>query len=117
MKPCVKLSVSVVLSVCFGAPVVPWPCGSGALRAADGETGAVQHLVLFDFFEEATSRDVRQAIYNAAVDGDSNVVLKLRSPVPEDAYLCYGTGRDPICNLVDEEDMAAPVFGSAEIER
>jgi hypothetical protein len=52
-------------------------------------------------------------IYNAAVDpaDGSVVILKLQNPAPEDASLEYGAGLDPLCNLTDLEDMAAPVFG------
>ncbi len=57
-----------------------------------------------------------RTIYNASVDPGSpdTVVLKLRDPIPEDAVLLYGAGFDPACNLVDEDDMAAPVFGPME---
>lgn len=58
-------------------------------------------------------------IYNARVDPESpnTVLLKLRGPVPADAHLHYGRGLNPVCNLVDAEDMAAPAFGPVEIER
>jgi sialate O-acetylesterase len=56
-------------------------------------------------------------IYNVSVDPEApdTVVLKLQSPVPEDALLWYGVGLDPVCNLVDEEGMAALVFGPATL--
>ncbi len=58
-------------------------------------------------------------IFNAQVDpaAPAAVVLKLNAAVPEDAFLHYGAGLDPTCNLVDDEDMAAPVFGPAAIAR
>ncbi|HZN58973.1 MAG TPA: sialate O-acetylesterase [Planctomycetota bacterium] len=60
-----------------------------------------------------------RTIYNASVDRSAHdtVVLKLQNPPPEGAVLHYGWGLDPICNLVDAEDMAAPVFGPIEIRR
>lgn len=57
-------------------------------------------------------------IYNAGVDpaDGSAVILKLQNPAPEDASLEYGAGLDPLCNLTDLEDMAAPVFGPLPLE-
>jgi len=57
-------------------------------------------------------------IYKAFVDPAATnvVVLELRAP-PSDGYLWYGAGLAPVCNLVDAEDMAAPVFGPVAIER
>jgi len=54
-----------------------------------------------------------RTIYNASVDPETGdtIVLRLQSPAPEGATIQYGLGFDPICNLVDSEDMAAPVFG------
>ena len=37
-------------------------------------------------------------------------------PLPPGAKLWYGWGSDPYCNLVDDANMAAPVFGPMEIE-
>lgn len=37
--------------------------------------------------------------------------------VPEGSALWYGRGTDPYCNLIDEWDMAAPVFGPWPIAR
>lgn len=58
-------------------------------------------------------------IYNASVDprARDTVVLKLQSPAPADAFLHYGAGFDPLSNLTDEEDMAAPVFGPVELAK
>jgi len=52
-------------------------------------------------------------LYNGAFDPNNPnaVILKLQSPPPSEAYLWYGWGRDPYCNVVDEEDMALPAFG------
>ena len=63
------------------------------------------------------------AIFRAFVDPASptRVVLELgrgipNKPLPAGTKLWYGWGSDPYCNLVDEADMAAPVFGPMEIE-
>jgi sialate O-acetylesterase len=52
-------------------------------------------------------------IFDAAVDAarPDTVLLRLAASVPEGAALWYGRGLDPVCNLVDDEDLAAPVFG------
>ncbi|WP_165235740.1 sialate O-acetylesterase [Aquisphaera insulae] len=52
------------------------------------------------------------SIFEATVGkSHDTVVLKLIGPVPPHAYLWYGYGHDPYCNLVDGLDMAVPVFG------
>lgn len=57
-------------------------------------------------------------IYNASVQAlhPSVVVLKLQRKAPAGAKLWYGAGLDPICNLVDAEDMAALAFGPVTFE-
>lgn len=59
------------------------------------------------------------AIFRAEVNADSpnEVLLYLTAPPPEGATLRYGAGKDPYCNLRDQADMAAPVFGPMAIER
>ncbi len=44
------------------------------------------------------------------------VVLKLTGRVPEKAWLWYGYGLDPYCNLTDGLDMAVPVFGPIALD-
>jgi len=58
-------------------------------------------------------------IYNVSVDpkAPDTVVLKLQNPAPADALIQYGAGCDPACNLVDAEDMAAPVFGPLPLKK
>lgn len=63
------------------------------------------------------------AIFRAFVDPESpsRVVLELgrgipNEPLPPGAKLWYGWGSDPYCNLVDDVNMAAPVFGPMDIE-
>jgi len=40
----------------------------------------------------------------------NRVILILAEPFPDGAKVMYGFGTNPYCNLVDELDMAAPVF-------
>ena len=57
------------------------------------------------------------SIFEAAVGKSRDtVVLKLIGPVPEKAYLWYGHGLDPYCNLTDGADMAVPVFGPIALD-
>ena len=51
--------------------------------------------------------------YRAQVDPNAldTVVLRLNGPLPAGAFLWYGFGPAPFCNLTDELDMGAPVFG------
>ena len=51
-----------------------------------------------------------------ARENPSAVILELGAPAPETARLWYGRGMNPAVNLVDEEDMAAPVFGPASLD-
>ncbi len=59
------------------------------------------------------------AIYKARVDPNdrSAVLLSIGGKLPEGAVLHYGAGKDPYCNLRDDADMAAPVFGPLTIAR
>ena len=58
-------------------------------------------------------------VYKMEVDKASptDVLLHLTEPCPQNAFLWYGFGIDPYCNLVDEADMAVPVFGPMPIQR
>ncbi|MBI4904931.1 MAG: sialate O-acetylesterase [Acidobacteria bacterium] len=56
-------------------------------------------------------------IYRAEFDGSSSVVLYVGNKLPEGATLRYGAGKDPYCNIVDQRDMALPVFGPLPIEQ
>ena len=46
-----------------------------------------------------------------------SVLIRTTGKLPAEAYLYYGRGWDPICNLVDEMDMAVPAFGPIRIEQ
>ncbi len=56
-------------------------------------------------------------IFDAGV-GKSNdtVELKLIGDIPAGAFLWYGYGLNPYCNLTDSLDMAAPVFGPIPLD-
>ncbi|MEJ5252647.1 MAG: sialate O-acetylesterase [Armatimonadota bacterium] len=58
-------------------------------------------------------------IYKMEVDkvSPTDVLLHLTEPCPQNAFLWYGFGTDPYCNLTDEADMAVPVFAAVPIER
>jgi len=58
-------------------------------------------------------------IYKIEVDkhSPSDILLHLTEPCPQNAVLWYGFGIDPYCNVVDEADMAVPVFGPVSILR
>jgi sialate O-acetylesterase len=58
------------------------------------------------------------AIYKARLDpAEPNVaLLHVTGKLPEGAALRYGFGKDPYCNLRDQKDMAAPVFGPMPIQ-
>ena len=57
-------------------------------------------------------------IYKAEVDAQNpaDVLLHLIMPPPDSLRLYYGYGYDPICNLVDKQDLAAPAFGPTVIQ-
>jgi sialate O-acetylesterase len=59
------------------------------------------------------------AIFRADVDpGDgSTILLHVNGKIPDDAVLHYGYGRDPMCNLRDDADMGALVFGPLPLTR
>mgnify|MGYP001770747660 FL=1 len=58
-------------------------------------------------------------IYKMEVDhaAPSDMLLHLTEPCPENAFLWYGFGIDPYCNVSDEADMAVPVFMAVPIRR
>lgn len=57
-------------------------------------------------------------IYKMEIDPASptDVLLHLTEACPQNAFLWYGFGLDPYCNLVDEADMAVPAFGPLTVE-
>jgi sialate O-acetylesterase len=59
------------------------------------------------------------AIYRVDLDPakTDQVLLQVSGKLPDDVVLHYGFGKDPYCNLRDEADMAALVFGPLPIQR
>jgi sialate O-acetylesterase len=58
-------------------------------------------------------------IFDAAVGkAHDTVTLRLNGPLPRDgkAFLWYGYGFDPYCDLTDALDMAVPVFGPVPLD-
>ena len=84
------------------------------VRAEAGLAQAEQQRHALDAEFEAEVRALDASVDPASPD---TVVLKLQDAVPEGAFLSYGFGLDPIANLIDAEDMAAPVFGPLEVVR
>lgn len=48
-------------------------------------------------------------------ENEPNAVILWITKMPEQAFLWYGRGFDPYCNIVDEANMAVPVFGPIPI--
>ncbi|MBI5095710.1 MAG: sialate O-acetylesterase [Candidatus Hydrogenedentes bacterium] len=48
---------------------------------------------------------------------DPTVIILWVESVPENAQLWYGRGLDPYCNVVDQANMALPVFGPVAIPK
>jgi len=67
------------------------------------------------FWAKKDGRDL--AIVRQEVDPNQTetVVLRFEEPVPPESALWYGLGVNPVVNLVDEADLAAPVFGPLTI--
>jgi len=68
-------------------------------------------------------KDLRM-VFDQALDPDQSdrVVLECQvtwryAPFPEEAYLYYGWGNDPVCNLEDEMGLAAPAFGPLRLPK
>jgi len=53
----------------------------------------------------------RNIVCTALVAGAATVHVHAYTAIPPDSRLWYGKGLMPFCNLVDGEDLAAPVFG------
>jgi sialate O-acetylesterase len=59
------------------------------------------------------------AVYRVVLDSANPhvAVITVARELPEDAFLWYGWGNNPYCNIVDEKDMALPAFGPFQINR
>jgi sialate O-acetylesterase len=56
-------------------------------------------------------------IYKATIDPAeaSTVRLHIQGKIPPGSVLYYGYGKNPFCNLTDQQDMAVPMFGPMPI--
>jgi sialate O-acetylesterase len=92
---------------------------NGTVRVVFSEVNASLRSAgrLSGFSVHSASGAALAAIYKARVDPDdrSAVLLSIAGKLPEGAVLRYGAGKDPYCNLRDDADMAAPVFGPMPI--
>lgn len=69
-------------------------------------------------FSISTAEDapVLPCIYKITFsENEPNAVILWITKMPEQAFLWYGRGFDPYCNIVDEANMAVPVFGPIPI--
>ena len=64
---------------------------------------------------DATGR-ITPRIYRVTIDGHDLLLLYDNGPTAP-AYLWYGYGKDPYCNVRDSLGMALPVFGPLPVER
>jgi sialate O-acetylesterase len=57
--------------------------------------------------------DVQTELHNVYVDParPDTVICRLGMPIRPGVSLCYGYGRNPACNLTDEQNLPAPTFG------
>ncbi len=57
--------------------------------------------------------DAPQSIYKVEFNPENpnGLILFTNNQLPENPHLWYGRGLDPYCNIVDEAQMALPVFG------
>lgn len=83
---------------------------NGKLRSAGGRISG--------FTIHGADETAVPLIYKTRVDSReaNSILLDFGGKLPEGAVLRYGAGKDPYCNLTDEADMAAPVFGPMPIE-
>jgi len=69
-------------------------------------------------FSISTAEDapILPCIYKITfLENEPNAVILWITKMPEQAFLWYGRGFDPYCNIVDEANMAVPVFGPIPI--
>ncbi len=98
--------------------------GGAGLRFSPGGSNVVglkpsRHIAGFSIRKEDGTEV--PLIFDAAVgQARDTVILKLDKPLPdkdkEKAFLWYGYGFDPYCNLTDALDMAVPVFGPVALD-
>jgi sialate O-acetylesterase len=97
--------------------------GVGGMRSVQATAGGMnnvgltpeRHIAGFSIRKEDGTEI--PLIYEACVGTSRDtVILKLEKRVPEKAYLWYGYGLFPYCNLTDGQDMAVPVFGPIALD-
>ena len=67
------------------------------------------------FWAKFEGKDLAILKQEVDLEKPDTVVLTFAEPVPKKAELWYGIGVNPAVNLVDEADMAAPMFGPVVI--
>ncbi len=74
----------------------------------NGRLGPDDRVAGFSLFAPDAQRDL---VCCAQVIAPTTVRVRSYCAIPDGSQLWYGHGLMPFCNLVDGEDMAAPVFG------
>jgi sialate O-acetylesterase len=102
-----------------GGMVGTMPVSTGMVQSPGEPTGVglkpERHIAGFSIRKEDGT--LVPLIFEAAVGkAHDTVVLKLAGPIPSKAFLWYGHGLDPYCDLVDGADMAVPVFGPIALD-
>jgi type 1 glutamine amidotransferase len=94
--------------------------GAGGMGVSPGETSGLglkpeRHIAGFSIRKEDGT--LLPLVFEACLGtAHDTVILKLAGRIPEKAFLWYGYGYDPYCNLVDSLDMAVPVFGPIALD-
>lgn len=94
--------------------------GQVPTASSPGESGGLglrpaRHIAGFSIRKEDGT--LIPLIFEAATGkAPDSVVLKLNGAIPAGAYLWYGYGLDPYCNLTDQADMAVPAFGPVALD-
>ncbi len=80
---------------------LPFRDVNGKLASAGRPSGFTIH---------APTGEALPVIYKTQIDG-STVLLHIQGKLPEGATLRYGAGKDPYCNIRDEQGFGLVVFG------
>ncbi len=101
--------------------VVVDPCKPDTIRIVfdnvNGKLIAKPRVLGFSLRSEDGTQMTNQ-ILSAKLDPQNpgTIIITTLTPLKENAYLWYGWGWDPVCNVIDELDMALPAFGPIKIE-
>lgn len=94
------------------------PYGKTLRVQFDTVNGALQSAGLphgFSISKDPDGEDV-PCIYKTVIDPEApDTVILYVWEFPENAHLWYGRGLDPYCNIVDDANLAVPVFGPVAI--